>query len=189
MIKDISPDYSSSYPYNLCSAGGKLYFLNGGVYPSTLWSSDGTTNNTNEVADEGLSGLSNISNLTPAGNKLFFGAYSQQYGTELYVGEAYTSNFTAARASSPELLTTKTNSIFDVLLYPNPAQGSASLRINGDAKEIAVTIADISGKIIWQKNITNPAQVSLPVEKLASGIYMVTVKSGPDTKILKFVKQ
>lgn len=154
-----------------------------------LWSSDGTANNTNQITDPGLNGISGISRLTGAGNKLFFGAYSQKYGTELYVGEACASNFTAGKAGNPEMLTSKITTKFDVLLYPNPAKGYASLQINGDAKDIEVTMADISGKVIWQKTFANSIQVSLPVEKIAAGIYIVTVKSGLDNKTLKLVKQ
>ncbi len=188
LVKDINP-HGSSYLNNLCSAGGKLYFLNGSTYPGSIWSSDGTPNNTNQVTDPGLNGLYDIYQLTAAGNRLFFGANSLKYGRELYVGEACGSNFTAGKASIPEMLTAKPITNFDVLLYPNPAKGSASLRINGDAKDIAVTIADISGKVIWQKSFSYATQVSLPVEKLAAGIYIVTVKSGLDNKTLKLVKQ
>ncbi|MGK2862416.1 MAG: ELWxxDGT repeat protein, partial [Chitinophagaceae bacterium] len=189
LVKDITSPYNYGYLYNFCNAGGKLYFLNGATYPNTLWSSDGTASNTNQITDPGLNGLSEITRLTAVGNKLFFGAYSQKYGKELYVGEACASNFTAGKAGNPEMLTSKITTKFDVLLYPNPAKGYASVQINGDAKDIEVTMADISGKVIWQKTFANSIQVSLPVEKIAAGIYIVTVKSGLDNKTLKLVKQ
>ena len=83
----------------------------------------------------------------------------------------------------------ETNTIFEAILYPNPVHGSASLQIKGNVKDMLVTIADISGKVLWQKTFANPTQVSLPVEKITAGIYMVTLKTGTESKTLKLVKE
>jgi ELWxxDGT repeat protein len=188
LSKDISPGYGSSL-YNLCSAGGKLYFINETTFPKTLWSSDGTEANTNQVNDAVVNSLSDISHLTPAGNKLFFGGYTPQYGAELYEGDASATTFAATSVNSADMLAGKTGASFDALVYPNPAGSMASLQIKGDAKNIAVSIIDMSGKTIWGSSYVNRTQISLPVEKLSGGVYIVTIKNGTDSKIIKLVKQ
>jgi ELWxxDGT repeat protein len=185
LVKDID-----GYYYNLCSAGGKLYFLNNGTYPYTLWSSDGTAKNTNQVTDAGLNGLSNITNLTPAGNKLFFGAYSYNYGTELYEGDANAGTFAPVTLAATDASAVKINlPAFDAILYPNPTHGAATLQIKGNVKHVGVIITDMAGRVIWKINENNDSQISLPVEKLAAGAYILTVQSGADKKTLKLVKE
>ena len=189
LVKDITPDYNYGYYYNLCSAGGKLYFLNPGTNPNVLWSSDGTAANTNPVNDAGLNGLSSIENLTGAGDKLFFGAYSHKYGAELYEGDASAATFIAARASSLNMQPATTNTIFDVLLYPNPVHSTAALQIKGGAKNITVTITDMAGRQVWYSSYNNLTQINLSTEKLMAGVYTITVKSGVENKNIKLVKE
>ena len=188
MVKDITPYYGSSLA-KLCSAGGKLFFVNNSVFPATLWSSDGTANNTKQVADAGLNGLYNLTSLTPAGNKLFFGATSLKYGTELYEGDAAATSFTSARLSAPVAEEVNTNTIFNVLLYPNPAHGAAALHISGEAKNIRITINDMEGKLVWQSSFTNASKINLPTEKLIAGVYTITVNNGIENKNIKLVKE
>ena len=80
-------------------------------------------------------------------------------------------------------------STFSVRLYPNPSTGPAVLQITGAARETLVTLTDMSGRIIWQNRVTGATVVNLPVDKIASGVYTVSVKSGQDNKTLKLVKQ
>jgi ELWxxDGT repeat protein len=81
MVKDITTGAGSSTLKYMINGNGLLYF----VLNDTLWQSNGTTTGTHAVNDAGLSGLSNISSLMASGNRLYFGAYSYQYGYELYV--------------------------------------------------------------------------------------------------------
>ena len=187
ITKDITPNYGSNLT-DLCSAGGKLYFINRSGYPASLWSSEGDDVNTIQVNDSVVNGLSDFSHLTAAGkNKLFFGGYSKQFGTELYEGHPSAKKFTAARIITSN--SKEDNTALNVLLYPNPAQGASTVLIKGNTQNIIVSIIDISGKTIWQNNFTNRNRIDLPVEKLSSGVYMVTVKNNTDTKTIKFIKE
>jgi ELWxxDGT repeat protein len=188
MVKDISPGYGS-YLTNFCSVGGKLYFINSGNYPPTLWSSDGTQTNTSQVADPVLDNLLYIQSLTPSGNKLFLGGYTDQYGTELYEGDVSGGTLVVHRVGDGDIATEKVNTAFGASVYPNPAHGSASLQIKGEGKNTAVTIMDISGRVMWQGAFSNSTKINLPVEKLTAGMYTVTVKSGSDMQVIKFVKE
>ncbi len=177
LAKDITPDFGGSYLDNFCSAGGKLYFVNRSTYPSALWSSDGTENNTKQIDDAVVSGLSNFSHLTAAGNKLFFGGYNYTYGTELYVGDAGAKTLSAAIVSASKILEPVVNSKFDVAVYPNPAHGNSTLTISGDVKNVNISITDISGKTIWNKAFNDQHTVNMPATKMAAGVYLVTVRN------------
>ena len=74
-------------------------------------------------------------------------------------------------------------------IYPNPASTIATLRIKDNRKAIAITIMDVSGKILWQTQNLNSNQINLPVEKLSRGIYMVAVSDGDTRKVVKLVKE
>ena len=65
----------------------------------------------------------------------------------------------------------------------------AALQIKGDAKSIAVSIADMSGKTIWKSSYANRTQITLPTEKLSAGVYIVTVRNSTHSKIIKLVKE
>ncbi len=195
MVKDITT-FGSSDLRNLCSAGGKLYFLKHDFtyYPFysetiSMWSSDGTSGNTNQVTDPGLTGLSEFASLTPAGNKLFFGAYSPQYGRELYEGDVNGNPFTALRLAPSDIMAEKMNIAFDVSVYPNPTRSTAALQIKGAAKNITVTVADVSGRTIWQKSFNDQSIINLPVELIKPGMYMITVVNGKERKTVQLVKE
>jgi ELWxxDGT repeat protein len=187
MVKDISVGYSSDLR-NFCSVGDKLYFINSGIYPPALWSSDGTQANTRQVADPVLDNLLAIKSLTPSGNKLFLGGYTDQYGTELYEGDVSAGTLAFHRVGDSDIATEKVNTASGASVYPNPAHGSASLQIKGTGKNTSVTIMDISGRVKWQGSLSNSTKINLPVEKLTIGIYTVTVKSGSDVQVIKLVK-
>ena len=48
---------------------------------------------------------------------------------------------------------------------------------------------DLSCKKIWASSYANRTQINLPVEKLSAGVYMVIIKNGTDSKMMKLVKE
>lgn len=79
-------------------------------------------------------------------------------------------------------------SSFNAIIYPNPAKSTVTLSINGNKAEVSVTITDLSGKTLWQALHVKDAQMKLPVEKFASGIYIISVNNAKEIKVLKLVK-
>ena len=63
------------------------------------------------------------------------------------------------------------------------------LQITGNAKNVSVSITNMSGKKLWQSNNSNAVLINLPVEKYVAGIYIVTVTSGTESKTIRLVKQ
>jgi ELWxxDGT repeat protein len=190
LVKDIIPGISGSNMNGLTNFAGKLYFQNAqvkedGVSRYYLWSSDGTPEGTNEI--EGF-GISHIAAIFPGKNKLFLDVYTFEYGNELYAGKAdETGTFVASKTTSEDAV--KTNLSFNATLYPNPVASTATLQITGDAKNVSISITDMSGKKIWQSNNSNAKLVKLPTEKYAAGTYIVTVINGTESKTLKLIKQ
>ena len=71
---------------------------------------------------------------------------------------------------------------FNAVLYPNPVVSNATLQITGNAKNVSISITDMSGKKLWQSNNSNATLIKLPVEKYAAGVYFVTVTNGKESK-------
>ena len=185
LVKDINPSFGS-YPFGFCGVGSKVFFING--YDGHLWSTDGTATNTKEETGTGTDGLSNFGKLVNGSGKLFFGAFSFPYGYELFVGEPC--NPTGSRpVVISDLPVQAPVTEFDALVYPNPSHGPASVKIAGAAKNVMVTVTDVSGRIYWQSKHTKGYQIDLPVERLAKGVYIITVKSSDGNKSMKFIKQ
>ena len=81
------------------------------------------------------------------------------------------------------------NSSFNISLSPNPASTNVKLQISGNKTDIAITITDMLGKVVWQLSHVTTQQINLPVENFAKGVYLVVVNNGKEIKQLKLVKE
>lgn len=91
-----------------------------------------------------------------------------------------------AASSSNDLKVTPKLQLF---IQPNPAVNNCVLSINGNIKNATVSIIDFVGKTVWKKDAVTAGQLTLPVQNLSSGIYLVKLVNGNETKIIKFIKQ
>lgn len=188
LVKDINPGSSSSSMGGLTSFAGKLYFQNVDFIQLRyyLWNSDGTAEGTHAVEDPGIVNVG-AGNMLAVREKLFLYGYTLEYGGELYVGKAAdeTKKLLTTRFTKP----TPTANAFNVLLSPNPATTNAKLQITGNVDNVSIALTDMNGKALWQSHNINTSNINLPVEKLASGSYFVTVTNGSESKTIKLVKQ
>ena len=139
------------------------------------------------VDDAGISDVY-VYNIVAASNQLFLSGSTQQYGIELYAGKPdATGKFVASKVSSEDAI--KTSLSFNAILYPNPVVSNAMLQITGNTKNVSVSITDMSGKKLWQSNNINAMLIKLPIEKYASGTYIVTITNGTESKTIKLIKQ
>lgn len=107
---------------------------------------------------------------------------------------------TASREDTAPTNIYQTQSLFvpdEVYVYPNPLKSiyepklSFQIMTSRDAK-VEVTIHDISGKLLFQKDIQcrawlkNREQVDFKVDHLSSGVYIAVIKSGNNIKRIKF---
>lgn len=71
-------------------------------------------------------------------------------------------------------------------LYPNPATESINLQLTGiQIRE--VRISDINGRVLYTKN-TGSEIISIPVEQLRPGVYLVQVHTDAGTAVRRFIK-
>ncbi|MEP6467638.1 MAG: T9SS type A sorting domain-containing protein, partial [Parafilimonas sp.] len=121
-------------------------------------------------------------------NKLAFTGFTPSTGTELYIGDAGSNNFIVSTANN-DVVTKPVVATLNANIYPNPTTSKTTVEVSGKFKEVIISIADISGKIIWHAAYTNQSVVSLPTDKLTSGTYVVTIKSQDEIKTLKLIKK
>jgi PKD repeat protein len=92
---------------------------------------------------------------------------------------------------------TSTNEIeanaMTINLFPNPANNVVNLAISSEeAINGTVSILDVTGKVAYMNNLNVAAgqeQISLPIEQLPSGIYLVRVISETTQQTMKFIKK
>jgi len=78
---------------------------------------------------------------------------------------------------------------FKIIAYPNPTANTARLTIDGvRGKTAMISISDLSGRMLWQGKAVAGDRVSLPVERYATGTYIITVVCDNETKVVKLVK-
>ena len=71
-----------------------------------------------------------------------------------------------------------------ISVYPNPA--NSTLFVNGLTEKSKVTIYDLSGKMIFNKQIS---ENQIDISKLANGTYSIKIESAKGIVTKKFVKQ
>ncbi|HRH50202.1 MAG TPA: DUF839 domain-containing protein [Panacibacter sp.] len=111
------------------------------------------------------------------------------------------SPLTTSVFSSPKVFRTASNAIaaaivsssvkatggFKVSVSPNPATTNANITVSGAKGSVAVSVSDLSGKTLWKSGNTFSSMIAMPVERLAKGIYIITVISGADQVTVKLV--
>lgn len=75
-----------------------------------------------------------------------------------------------------------------IMLYPNPAKSSTILKTDGVGKW-QVTLTDLSGKKIWSNMQAQFSSISIPLEKLPAGLYMLCASNEFQTKLFKLIKE
>jgi hypothetical protein len=74
------------------------------------------------------------------------------------------------------------------VLTPNPAKDVALLNISGNNDAFNVTITDMSGKVLWESLRQTAKQIPIPVKSFAQGMYLLTIRDGKQTSVIKFLK-
>lgn len=86
------------------------------------------------------------------------------------------------------------NEILDIQAYPNPFDQYLDLRIPMTEASANVTLLDLSGKIIFAREVINDGGTYLQlrfneeVGKLKSGVYLLQITQGQEQKIIKLRK-
>lgn len=82
---------------------------------------------------------------------------------------------------SPTIYIVNIKKNFEMKVYPNPISTNSWLQINSQINEaFTLTVCDLSGKIIWQKNIQAVEGnnfIALPLDKTIKGTYLLKAYS------------
>ncbi|MCU0422447.1 MAG: S8 family peptidase [Bacteroidia bacterium] len=73
-----------------------------------------------------------------------------------------------------------TNPELHLNIYPNPSQGKCNLALPASTKEIKVQVFDMSGRLVYQKSLSDSApkqEYMLELTGLREGLYMIYVAS------------
>jgi len=89
----------------------------------------------------------------------------------------------------PTLKTDKHNVFSNLVIYPNPSNGIVN--INGTALEnnTKITIIDISGRVIQQKNYSQTEKIELDLRLAEQGTYFVVLETENQKVVRKIIKQ
>ena len=76
----------------------------------------------------------------------------------------------------------------EITVFPTIASDKLYIAVPGVADNASFSIYDAAGKKV-DEGVLNELQSQISVKSLASGNYIVSVISGADKKVAKFVKQ
>ncbi len=78
---------------------------------------------------------------------------------------------------------------FTIKLAANPIPGNIRLILSGVKASVQLSILDMSGKRIYSNSIAAVnGQVTLPIEKIAKGMYLLVAESDGEKRTVQFVK-
>ncbi len=76
-------------------------------------------------------------------------------------------------------------------VYPNPTQGAFTVEVaNSIASDLIITLTNIQGQIVYQNKVTGVTTHTETIDnKLAKGLYFLSVNNGNEVKVQKVVVQ
>jgi len=77
--------------------------------------------------------------------------------------------------------------VSSINLFPNPADNHLTIDLGNNNKNVQVTIADITGKVIYTTVATDTQRVEVNTKDFSEGIYVVVIQSADFTGTKKLV--
>src|SRR5690554_17474 len=98
---------------------------------------------------------------------------------------------TALNAVPPEVIAlSATNFLSEKFnLYPNPAMDIVNITNSENMFVEQVVIYDVAGKQLSAQNFNNESEIQLNVENLASGVYLLHIKTNEGTAVKRLIKK
>lgn len=81
------------------------------------------------------------------------------------------------------------NSVSSFGVYPNPANSILNISVGNQALPKAYTIFNTLGQVVKSKDINATSDLSINIESLAVGIYMIKVDAEKGSQTIKFIKK
>lgn len=80
------------------------------------------------------------------------------------------------------------NAGFEFSVFPNPATGRVTLKLNGKSESLRIVVSDLTGKEIRSMSESaNQGSVQLNISGISKGVYFVKASNGNKTYIQKLI--
>lgn len=76
-----------------------------------------------------------------------------------------------------------------VKVFPNPVEEILNINTNINFEKAMLNITDIKGQIVLRSNISGSGTISVPLNKLVPGMYLVRISDGKDIYNVTFIKK
>jgi para-nitrobenzyl esterase len=74
----------------------------------------------------------------------------------------------------------------EVTVYPNPSNGTLHVKLeNNSVKSLKISLADLTGRTIYENTFMPDGEVTVPLENISSGIYLMKLKMNGKESIRK----
>ena len=78
---------------------------------------------------------------------------------------------------------------WNIQLFANPVHNEIKVLVNGSPGIASLSINDLSGKVVYKKQVRNQNGVINIITDIPGGIYILNVKTNQGNKSIKFVKE
>jgi hypothetical protein len=119
---------------------------------------------------------------------------SSEAQTSFYLDEAgtwfYTTSTPMVRMNFSAAGIEDNDASFGLNVYPNPAENEANVSVSVENANVAVSLTDLSGKVVYNNNlgtVNGTKNVTINTGNFANGIYMVAVNSNGNISTKKLV--
>lgn len=86
----------------------------------------------------------------------------------------------------PAALSTPTNLLAEVTVYPNPSRGILNISLPETAGKSTLSLTDLQGRAIMSKE-TTATNETMNIENLQEGVYLLTVENGVNKLVKKII--
>ena len=112
------------------------------------------------------------------------------YFTSATNGYAVGSNGAIIKYGIPPSLVNNVNNDSKIIVYPNPANDILNINVGNTSEMVEVMLYDMIGQVFETKSFDiSPKVISLPVDKLSTGLYFYLVRNNGSIIRGKFLKE
>ena len=76
-----------------------------------------------------------------------------------------------------------------LVVYPNPNTGNFAVDLGKIYENTKILITDLSGKLVYSTTLTQAQTITISIEKVPAGVYLVSINSGEKKAIIKLIKE